>query len=122
MLYADVYHEIKILIIPIIVIIVNKLGSFMIQLSIPIVIKMNENSLMGISAIPVKKLFLFTCHMSFRSHIVIIGLKTTTRNNPAAMNRRFIDQLNDKFDHNRTKYITIKKSLSTFILLVISNL
>ena len=94
----------------------------MIQLAIPIEIRINENSLIGISAIPAKKLFFFTCHISFNSHIVVIGLKTMTRNNPAIMNHIFIIHLNDKFDHNRTKYITIKKSLSTFILLVISNL
>ena len=103
MLYVVVYHDIKILVIQIIVIIVNKFGSFIIQLDIHIVINMKENSLIGISEIPVKKLFLFICPTNFSSHIMSAGLKITTRNNQAAINHRFRFQLNDRFDHKSTK-------------------
>jgi hypothetical protein len=92
------------------------------QLVIPIEINIKENSLIGISAIPVKKLFFLTCHINFRSHIVIVGFSMITKNNQAVTNHRLIVQLNDRFDQRRTKYITMKKSLRTFILLVISNL
>ena len=103
MLYVVVYHDIKILVIQIIVIIVNKFGSLIIQLDIPIDIKIKENSLIGISVIQVRKLFLFMCHIIFNSHIVMIGLNITTRNNQAAINHRFRFQLNDRFDHRSTK-------------------
>jgi len=56
--------------------------------------------------------------------MVIIGLMTKT-NSAKIINGSNIDILVvQKFtcDHNKTKKITIKKSLSGFILLVISNL
>ena len=101
--YFDVYHAIKILVIPIIVIIVSKFGSLIIQLDIHIVIKMKENSLIGISAIPVRKLFLLICHIIFKSRIISAGLNTTTSIKPTMINHRFRFQSNDRFDHKRTK-------------------
>jgi hypothetical protein len=101
--YFDVYHAIKILVIPIIVIIVSKFGSLIIQLDIHIVIKMNENSLIGISAIPVRKLFLLICHIIFKSHMINAGLNMTTKIKPTTINHRFKFQSKDRFDHKRTK-------------------
>ena len=98
-----VYHEIRILKIPIIVIKVIRDESVIIQLVIPMVIKIKENSLIGISVIHVKKLFFFTCHINFKSHIIIRGLNITTKNIQAAINPRLIVQLKDKLAHNRIK-------------------
>ena len=75
----------------------------MTPLAIPIEIKINENSLIGISAIPVRKLFFLTCPISFKSHIVISGLKITTRKIQARINSQLILPLNERLDPRSTK-------------------
>ena len=97
------YQDIRILKIPIIVIKVIREESVMIQLVIPMVIKIKENSLIGISVTQVKKLFFFTCHINFKRNIIIIGFRITTKNIPAAINPQLIDPLNDKLAPKRMK-------------------
>ena len=69
-------------------------------------------------------MFFLVCPRNPRVIIVMIGLPMSTKSEKiktGIISARFVVQ---KFtcDHSKTKNITIKKSLSGFILLVISNL
>jgi hypothetical protein len=106
------------------VIIESIVGSLIYHEVIPIVIMRNENSLICPRDIPVRKLFFLVCHKNHRTIMVIIGLIIST-NTIKIMSGNIIDMfVVQKFtcDPSNTKKITIKKSLSGLILLVISNL
>ena len=106
------------------VIIESIVGSVIYHEVIHIPIIRKENSLICPSDIQVRKLFFLVCPRNQRVIMVIIGLPIRTKREKiitGIISLRFVVQ---KFtcDHSKTKNITIKKSLSGFILLVISNL
>lgn len=106
------------------VIIESVLASLIYQAEIPIVSIRNENSLICQSEIHVRKLFFLACPRNQRTIMVIIGFITET-NITKIISGINIDKLvvaKFTWDQSNTKKITIKKSLSGFILLVISNL
>jgi hypothetical protein len=86
-----------------IVIILRRFGSSMTQLEIHIEIRMNENSLIGISVIHAKKLFFFTCQINFNNRIVMRGLHIITRNKPVQTKNQLISHENDRLDQSNTK-------------------
>jgi len=99
-------------------------GSVIYHEVIPIAMIRKENSLICPNDIQVRKLFFLVCPRNPSVIIVIIGLPISTKSEKiitGSNNARFVVQ---KFtcDHNKTKNITMKKSLSGLILLVISNL
>ena len=84
----------------------------------------NENSLICPNDIHVRKLFFLTCHKNHNTTIVIIGLIINTNVTKTTNGSIIVPLVVQKFtcDHSNTKKITMKKSLSGLILLVISNL
>lgn len=99
-------------------------GSLIYHEVIPIAIIRNENSLICPSVIHVRKLFFLVCPRNPRTIIVIIGFITRTKTTKITSGTIIVIFVVAKFtcDPSNTKKITIKKSLSGFILLVISNL
>lgn len=89
----------------------------------PIPIKRNENSLICPRDIHVRKLFFLVCPRNHSVIIITIGLiiNTNTMNINSGREMLVIFQ-KLTCDQSSTKNIMIKKSLSGFILLVISNL
>jgi hypothetical protein len=96
----------------------------MYQEVIPIVIIRKENSLICPRDIHVRKLFFLVCPKNHNTTIVMIGFIINTNiiktNNGSIIARCVVPKFT--CDHSSTKNITIKKSLSGLILLVISNL
>ena len=99
-------------------------GSLIYHEVIPIVMIRNENSLICPSDIHVRKLFFLTCHKNHNTTMVMIGFIISTNATKMSNGSTIVLFVVQKFtcDHNNTKNITIKKSLSGLILLVISNL
>jgi len=99
-------------------------GSLIYHDVIPIVIIKKENSLICPKDIPARKLFFLVCQRNHNTTMVMIGFTIST--NPAKINNGtnvdivVVQKLT--CDQSSTKKITIKKSLSGLILLVISNL
>ena len=91
---------------------------------IPIVIIRNENSLICPNDIQVRKLFFLICHKNHNTIMVIIGLIINTNTTKMSNGNIIVLCVVQKFtcDPSNTKNITMKKSLSGLILLVISNL
>ena len=83
----------------------------------------NENSLICPREEPARKLFFFVCPIMPKIIIVISGLmKRINKLNTIIMGISLAVHAKFTCDHNKTKYITIKKSLSDLTLLVISYL
>ena len=102
----------------------NIVGSWIYHACIPIVITINENSLICHRDIPVKKLFFLVCLHIPKKIIVISGFMININNAHTNNGRIFCicKFAKSTCDHNNTKNMTKKKSLSGLILLVISNL
>jgi len=83
-----------------------------------------ENSLICPKDIPVRKLFFLVCPKNHNTTMVIIGFMINTNMMNINNGRIIAIFVVQKFtcDHSNTKNITMKKSLSGLILLVISNL
>lgn len=99
-------------------------GSLIYHEVIPIVIMRNENSLICPNDIQVRKLFFLTCHKNHNTTMVMIGFIINTNATKIPNGSIIAPLVVQKFtcDPSNTKKITIKKSLSGLILLVISNL
>ena len=99
-------------------------GSLIYHEVIPIAIIRNENSLICPRVIHVRKLFFLACPRNPSTIIVIIGFIIRTKTTKITSGTIIDIFVVAKFtcDPSNTKKITIKKSLSGFILLVISNL
>lgn len=92
--------------------------------AIPIVMIRKENSLICPSDIQVRKLFFLVCPRNPRIIIVMIGFMISTKSakitNGSSIGVVVVQKLT--CDPSSTKKMTMKKSLSGLILLVISNL
>lgn len=106
------------------VIMESMVGSLIYPEVIPMAMIKNENSLICPNDIHVRKLFFLVCPRNPRTTMVMIGLIISTKNTNATRGNSIDIFVVQKLtcDHSNTKKITMKKSLSGLILLVISNL
>jgi len=102
----------------------SSVGSLIYHEVMPIATSKKENSLICPIDIPVRKLFFLVCPRNPSTIIVMIGLTISTKTTKINSGTNIATFVVAKFtcEPSRTKKITIKKSLSGFILLVISNL
>ena len=106
------------------VIIESNVGSLIYHEVIPIAINKKENSLICPIDIHVKKLFFLVCPRNPSTIMVMIGFRISTKTTKINSGTNIVIFVVAKFtcEPSSTKNITIKKSLSGLILLVISNL